>query len=199
MLGAAVVTGALSIGLLIGHAYEILPSSLPTELPGPQVAPVSAIERGFQVWAYAQAVEAKAIRDRESLVRREAAAEERASPLDAEPASTVAPASLPGPAGDWEEAFREAYGDVFREAFGEGWRFAWRVASCESVGFRPSVVYGPETGAAGELGLFQLHPRGVLPSFYAAGYTDPFDPLQQIAHVAAYTAQNGFGAWTCAW
>ena len=87
---------------------------------------------------------------------------------------------------------------AFREAFGDRWEYAWEVARCESDDFAPDVIYGPRLGAGGEKGIFQLHPRGVLPVFLAAGFTNPFDPYEQITFVAAYTLENGWGAWTCA-
>ncbi len=78
------------------------------------------------------------------------------------------------------------------ESFGAGWEYAWEVANCESRMDERAV------GQAGELGLFQLHPAGLLPAFYAVGYDDAFSAPQQIAFVAAYTAENGWWAWTCA-
>jgi hypothetical protein len=72
--------------------------------------------------------------------------------------------------------------------YGLDWEFAWEVARCD-----PYLV-----GAAGEIGWYQLHPRGVLPSFYAAGYTDPYDAYQQIEFVARYVSENSWGEWTCA-
>lgn len=81
---------------------------------------------------------------------------------------------------------------AFQAAFGERWEYAWEVARCES-GLDPLAV-----GNQGELGIYQLHPQGVLPVFYSAGYDEPFDPFQQIRFVAAYTAENGWGAWSCA-
>lgn len=39
-------------------------------------------------------------------------------------------------------------------------------------------------GKAGELGLAQLHPRGLLPYFYRVGYTDPYDSWEATDFVA---------------
>jgi hypothetical protein len=73
-----------------------------------------------------------------------------------------------------------------------------RVASCESGGFRPDVVYGPTRGRAGEIGLFQLHPAGLLPLFRQRGYTDPWNPLQQ-AEFATWAFGAGLARhWSCA-
>ncbi len=73
-----------------------------------------------------------------------------------------------------------------------------RVAACESGGFRPDVIYGPARGRAGEIGLFQLHPRGLLPLFYARGYSNPWDPNQQ-ARFAEWAFANGLARhWSCA-
>lgn len=73
-----------------------------------------------------------------------------------------------------------------------------RVAACESRNFAPDVVYGPTRGRAGEIGLFQLHPRGLLPLFYSRGYTDPWSPVQQAAF-ATWAFGAGYGRhWTCA-
>lgn len=85
---------------------------------------------------------------------------------------------------------------AFVEEFGDRWAYAWEVSRCETGGFRPDVIYGPTRGAAGERGLFQLlSPGGVGDAFLAAGYTDFFDPYQQIAFVAVHTVENGWLAW----
>lgn len=73
-----------------------------------------------------------------------------------------------------------------------------RVARCESLNFRPDVVYGPTRGRSGEIGLFQLHPYGLLPLFYRRGFTNPWDPFQQASFAlwAFYTA--GLAShWSC--
>jgi len=72
-----------------------------------------------------------------------------------------------------------------------------RVARCESINYRPDVVYGPTRGRAGEIGLFQLHPRGLLPLFFARGFTDPWDPMQQ-AEFATWAFGAGLSRnWSC--
>ena len=75
--------------------------------------------------------------------------------------------------------------------------WAYGVIECETGGWLAAVIWGPATGAAGEIGLGQLHPRGKLPAFYAAGYTDPWDPYQQIDYLA-FALPDDPGAWTCA-
>lgn len=67
-----------------------------------------------------------------------------------------------------------------------------RVAWCESR-FDPSAV-----GAAGEIGLFQLHPYGLLPLFYERGFDDPWDAAQQATFAAWAFASGLAGHWTCA-
>ncbi len=175
---------------MAGHAYEP-----PIDAPLPRVgvpAPTAHLERGFQVMAYAEAVK------RNAYIATLARSQRTHTPV---PAWKVAGNTLASPEGVPPQlpSLSPDLRAVFVGAFGERWQFAWEVARCESAGFRTDVVYGPSTGAAGEVGLFQLHPRGVLPSFYVAGYVDPFDPFQQIEFVAAYTTENGWGAWTCAW
>jgi hypothetical protein len=65
------------------------------------------------------------------------------------------------------------------------------LAVCESTS-NPDAV-----GAAGELGLFQLHPRGLLPAFYRMGFDDPWSVYQQ-ADFAAWAIANGYARhWSC--
>jgi hypothetical protein len=73
-----------------------------------------------------------------------------------------------------------------------------RVAACESIHFRTDVVYGPTRGRAGEIGLFQLKPGGMLPVFYAWGYTNPWSPWQQAAFATKAFALGYGGRWSCA-
>lgn len=63
------------------------------------------------------------------------------------------------------------------------------LSECES-GHNPDAI-----GAAGERGHLQLHPQGLLPLFYAEGYTDPEDPRQAARFSARYMAENGGSAW----
>jgi len=100
------------------------------------------------------------------------------------------------------EPSQDTIHQVIRREFsqrGLDWEYAWEVARCESDSFALDVIYGPRTGAAGERGIFQLlHPAGVGTRFLEAGYTDFFEPMQQIPFVAEYVAENGWGQWTCA-
>ena len=67
-----------------------------------------------------------------------------------------------------------------------------RVAWCESR-YNPNAV-----GRRGEVGLFQLLPGGMLPVFYAMGYTNPWNPWQQ-AEFARWAFTHGYaGRWSCA-
>jgi hypothetical protein len=71
---------------------------------------------------------------------------------------------------------------------------AWllRVARCES-NLNPRAV-----GRAGELGLMQLHPRGLLPLFYRMGYRDPFNAWESADFSARMFARGLSYHWTCA-
>jgi hypothetical protein len=66
-----------------------------------------------------------------------------------------------------------------------------RVARCESS-LNPAAV-----GRAGELGLFQLHPRGELRTFYARGYSDPHNVWEAADFAATRFAEGGARAWSC--
>lgn len=70
---------------------------------------------------------------------------------------------------------------------------AWmsRIVTCESRW----DVYA--IGAAGELGLVQLHPRGLLSLFRRVGYTDPFDPSQAIWFLGWALSQGMASHWSC--
>lgn len=84
---------------------------------------------------------------------------------------------------------------IIREAasaYGLSGDYLVAVADCEST----LDVWA--VGAAGELGLFQLHPRGLLPTFRAWGYSDPWDASEQ-AWFAARAFSLGYGShWSCA-
>ena len=68
-----------------------------------------------------------------------------------------------------------------------------RVLACES-GLNPHAVGDHGTS----LGLAQLNTRGLLPTFYQLGYTDPFDPAQ-AADFTAWAFRQGLRRhWTCA-
>ncbi len=180
----------MGIGLLTGRAFhddDLHPSD--PELAVVRLAGLRDLAWGFQVVAYVEAVK------RNEYIRALVAQRPVPTPGVArrgDPVPVLAPVGVrqvaaPGTGPDLQDAFIEAFGDR--------WQYAWEVARCETGGFNPAVIYGPRRGAAGELGLFQLHPRGLLPGFWAAGYEDPFNPAQQIQHVAAYTAENGWLAW----
>ena len=67
-----------------------------------------------------------------------------------------------------------------------------RVAWCESR-YNPRAV-----GKLGEIGLFQLKPGGMLPVFYARGFTNPWSGEQQ-AEFARWAFSHGYaGRWSCA-
>lgn len=66
-----------------------------------------------------------------------------------------------------------------------------RLAQCESR-FSLTAI-----GRAGEIGLYQLHPQGLLRDFYAQGYTDPGSAYQQADYTAAAIARGLSGHWTC--
>lgn len=112
----------------------------------------------------------------------------------ATPTPTPSPTPLSGPTvgtpGTPERDQRMM--EIIRAAFsryGLNVDFAIEVARCESR-LDPSAV-----GAAGELGLFQLHPRGV-----GYGYTREtlLDPVENSRIAAAHVAKHGWSAWTCA-
>lgn len=51
-------------------------------------------------------------------------------------------------------------------------------------------------GAQGELGPVQLHPRGLLPLFYASGRSDPYSPTEAIGFLE-WALANGYARhWT---
>lgn len=76
--------------------------------------------------------------------------------------------------------------DVITQVFGANAGAACRVAFCESS-WNPNA-----TGAAGERGLFQIHP--------AYHYDSTYDPLGNT--LAAYRISSGgtnWSAWSCRW
>lgn len=76
-------------------------------------------------------------------------------------------------------------------AHGQGGTALVGLARCES-GLNPRAV-----GRAGELGLFQLHPDGLLPLFYAQGYRDPLD-VWEASDFTAWALRQGLAAhWSC--
>lgn len=86
--------------------------------------------------------------------------------------------------------------DIIRQAFYAAGQAQWAelavaVSWCES-NWNPSAV----NSSSGAIGIFQLLRDGQLDGFYAAGYTNPYDPYQQAEYVASYIAQNQWwGPW----
>lgn len=82
--------------------------------------------------------------------------------------------------------------------------FSVIVAECESVEFRPDVVFGPKTGAAGERGVMQIHPTHLRSGALArAGFTwnDMFIPEKNLAFgkiLLASVDGAWYPTWTCA-
>lgn len=60
-------------------------------------------------------------------------------------------------------------------------------------------MYPFAVGRAGERGLFQLHPAGLLPHFRKVGYDDEWDYWQQADYAARAFAgewrSEGVGPW----
>ena len=65
------------------------------------------------------------------------------------------------------------------------------LGQCESR-LTPTAV-----GRAGERGLFQLHPQGLLRDFYAQGFTDFGSVYEQAEYTAAAIARGLGSHWTC--
>jgi hypothetical protein len=69
-----------------------------------------------------------------------------------------------------------------------------RVVYCETGGtLSPSVIgdHGTSFGAA------QLHRGGLLGTFYAQGFGDPFNPYEAIAFMAYQFLSGNSFLWTC--
>ena len=66
----------------------------------------------------------------------------------------------------------------------------WCIAQVES-NYDPNAV-----GRQGEQGLVQLHPGGLLPVFYAWGYTDPWDPWQSRSFLERALAAGYANHWS---
>lgn len=69
---------------------------------------------------------------------------------------------------------------------------ALSVAWCES-NYNTNVV-----GAAGERGLFQIHPVHIPNLSPYGGWDAMFDPSSNIAYAYALYSSSGWGPWTCA-
>jgi soluble lytic murein transglycosylase-like protein len=76
--------------------------------------------------------------------------------------------------------------------FGDQCSKALSVVQCES-NFNPGVV-----GAAGERGLFQIHPVHIQYLAPFGGWDAMFDPAANIAYAHNLYSQQGWGPWTCA-
>lgn len=68
----------------------------------------------------------------------------------------------------------------------------------EAVGRCESSLNVSAHGAAGEIGLFQLWPSGLLPLFYAWGYSDPWNGWEQADFTARAFAAGLHRQWSCA-
>lgn len=101
------------------------------------------------------------------------------SPVATEPP----PAAIP--AGSIEEMICNTFGDQCQKALS--------VVRCESS-FNPGTV-----GAAGERGLFQIHPVHI-PYLQDRGMTwdSMFDPASNISYAYDLYSRSGWGPWTCA-
>ena len=77
------------------------------------------------------------------------------------------------------------------EAYGVDATLMVNVAWCESRFNRYAI------GAQGEIGLFQLHPRGKLRTFVRY-YDDPFDVWQQSDFAAWQFSEGQEHHWSCA-
>jgi hypothetical protein len=75
---------------------------------------------------------------------------------------------------------------------GVDYDWLYRVVRCEDPTFDPYAV-----GRQGELGPAQLHPRGLLPKFYALGYLDPHSPYQALRFMAQEFSYGRSYAWSC--
>jgi hypothetical protein len=71
-------------------------------------------------------------------------------------------------------------------------RYLTRVARCESD-LDPGA-----RGRAGEIGLFQLHPRGLLPTFYDWGFSNPYNGWEQARFAELAFARGLAHHWACA-
>ena len=65
----------------------------------------------------------------------------------------------------------------------------WCIARVEST-YNPNAL-----GRQGEIGLVQLHPRGLLPVFYQWGYSDPWSPWQSRAFLEQALAAGMAHHW----
>lgn len=77
---------------------------------------------------------------------------------------------------------------------GLSYRWLYRIVSCETGG-----TFDPYSrGAQGELGPVQLHPYGMLRTYYAEGFTDPFNPYHSMYFLAEHLLAGESYKWSCA-
>lgn len=68
-----------------------------------------------------------------------------------------------------------------------------RIVACETGHtYRNDLI-----GRQGEIGAVQLHPRGMLPTFYASGYTNPRNPYDSVHFLADSILIGRARAWSC--
>jgi hypothetical protein len=98
-----------------------------------------------------------------------------------------------GAAGGWTDADVSAALTQASSRYGVS-RGLLRCIAAWETGF----TFDPYTVGDGglSLGEFQLYRYGLLPTFYAEGWTDPFDPYESAAFTASWIARHGAGAWS---
>lgn len=83
--------------------------------------------------------------------------------------------------------------DQASEEIGVSAPYLTSIVRCETGGtFSPYSV-----GRQGELGAAQLHPRGLLRTFFSWGYLDPFSPYQAVRFLAQEISFGRARAWSC--
>lgn len=104
-------------------------------------------------------------------------------------AAPVQAQETPYTTGDTYQAIEEASVEI-----GVSAAYLTAVVRCETGGtFSPYSV-----GRQGELGPVQLHPRGLLRTFFQWGYLDPFSPYQAVRFLAQEVSYGRASAWSCA-
>ncbi len=92
----------------------------------------------------------------------------------------------------------EVVGIIHEAAARHGVSGAWlvEVARCETRGqpFHPQAVGDGGTS----FGIFQLHRGGELGTFYARGFSDPFNVWEAAEFAAQRFAEGAARAWSCA-
>lgn len=106
-------------------------------------------------------------------------------PVTAPPTTAPSPPPVEYAVGSLEEMICATFGDQCAKALS--------VVHCESR-FNPGTV-----GAAGERGLFQIHPVHI-PYLADRGlsWDAMFDPASNIAYAHDLYSRSGWGPWTCA-